>query len=117
MKVSQNQKAAFRRLRKREIALIEFPALDIIVSEGMARKGIPCLFSQADGENLLTVHIAMDYFISFPVTMDNAERLIGLIRYFINRPDCAAAEWPGARRFRDRALSRKWDRTAADRTR
>ena len=115
MTASQRQKAAFRKLMKREIALIEFPALEIIISEGMARKGIPCVFRQEGEENILTVHIAFDYFLSLPVTMDNAERLIVLMRYFINRPDCAAAEWPGARRFRDLTLARNWDRVASGR--
>ena len=103
---------AFNQLKKRDVALIEFPALEIILSEGMAKKGIPYLFRQ-DGEvNLLTVHIAMEYFFSFPVAMENAERLIGLMKYFINRPDCAVKEWPGVRRFCDYRLAKKWDKVA-----
>ena len=41
--------------QQRDVARIEFPALEMIVKEGMEKKGIPYTFDHENGENILTV--------------------------------------------------------------
>ncbi len=106
-------RAFFYYRQQRDVARIEFPALELIVKEGMAKKGIPYTFANVNGENILTVQVVDEHFFKFPVTMENAERLIGLMRYFILRPECAVQEWPGIRRCRSYTLARSWNKVAS----
>ena len=99
--------------KQADVARIEFPALDLIVQEGMSRKGIPYTFAHINGENILTVQVVNEHFFKFPVTMENAERLIGLIRYFINRPECAVREWADIRCYRSYTLASSWNKVAS----
>ena len=99
--------------QQRDVARIEFPALEMIVKEGMEKKGIPYTFAHENGENILTVQVVNEHFFKFPVRMESAERLIGLMRYFINRPECAVQEWPEIRRYRSYTLARSWNKVAS----
>ncbi|MBP5334051.1 MAG: hypothetical protein J6Y66_07770 [Bacteroidales bacterium] len=105
-------KVFFEYRKRRDVARIEFPALEIIVKEGMAGKGIPYLFRNVNGENLLTVRVVYEYFLEIPLTMENAQQVMGLLKYFINRPDCAVQEMPGLRRTYNYRLAKKWDKVA-----
>ena len=94
--------------RRWDIARIEFPALEAIVSRELPLRGIPYRFSTRRDENVLTVHIVAEYFFDIPLTMENVEKVTRLLPYFINRPDCAREEMPEIRQRRDYRLSKIW---------
>lgn len=107
------EKAAFTYRRSLDIALIEFPLLEQTVGREMAKKGIRYLFRTVQGRNLLTVHLAGPYFMDIPLSVENADRVLGLVRYFIHRPEYAREEMPEARTRVDRHLATVWNRVSS----
>lgn len=99
--------------RKHDIALIEYPLLSAKLKAGMARKQIPYRFETDVDRNKLTVQVTGEYFLEFPVTIENVDEIIGKMRYFLNRPDCAAEEVPGVRRLRNYHLAGVWKKIAS----
>ena len=98
--------------KKRTIALIEFPALQFKIAEGLGKKGIPFRFQTRWAENILTVRVVNEYFLEIPVTVDTVDRIVGLVPYFLHRPDLAHEEVPGIKRVKDYALAHFWTRWA-----
>ena len=96
--------------RRRSIALIEYPLLAIKIGDGLRKRGIPFLFATRLDKNVLTVRVVEEYFLEMPVTLENVDRIVGLVPYCIHRPDLAHEEIPGVRRIRDYALARSWDK-------
>lgn len=107
----QQEYLVFR--RRRSIAKIEYPALEQIVRREMGSRNIPYMLKTQGDENILTVHIVSEHFFDIPVTMENVEKVTGLMRYFLNRPDCAREEMPEIRRRRDYRLAKSWEKLAA----
>ena len=99
--------------RKREMALIEFPALQIRVSEGLGKRGIPFLFTTREFENVITVRVIGSYFLEVPVTLQTVDRAVSLMRYFIDRPEYAREEMPEVRTRQSSSLARRWDSLTA----
>lgn len=99
--------------QNREIALLEFPLLWLRVSEELGRRGIPFLFRTVLDENVITVQVVNEHFMEIPVTTGTVDRAVGLMRYFINRPECAREEMPEIRFLRDFSLAREWNRLTA----
>lgn len=100
----------FQERQRRDIARIEYPALRHIVAGEMAAKGIRYIFKTKGDRNILVVRVVSDVFLVIPVTLENVEKVTGMIKYFILRPECAAEEIPGARAGTDRRLARDWDK-------
>ena len=107
------QRVYFNFRRRRDIAKIEFPALEQIISREMVSRSIPYLFKTQEDENILTVQIVSEYFFDIPITMENVDRVTRLMRYFLNRPDCAGDEMPEIRRRRDYRLAKSWKDVAS----
>lgn len=99
--ISQKEKA-------RIIAQIEYPSLAITVGEGMTRKGLPYRLETVGDRNILTVHIVDYHFFQIPVTLDNVERVLGLMQYFLMRPEKAREELPSIRIVADWHLAQSW---------
>ena len=97
-------------LRARRVALLEHPLLELKVEAEMRRRGIPYMFRCAGDENVLTVQITGEWFFDIPLRVETADRTLGLVKYFINRPDCAAEEEPLIRKRRSYYLTRAWDK-------
>lgn len=102
------QKLFFTYRKRWEIARIEYPVLEQIVSSEMSARKIPYMFCTQKDENVLTVHVVDCYFLEIPLTMENVEKATRLIKYFLNRPDCAIEEMPEIRRVRNYRLARSW---------
>ena len=94
--------------RQEIIAMIEFPALEQTVARELGRRNIPFVFRTSKAKNLLTVQIIGEYFFDIPVTLDNVNRTMGLMQYFLLRPECALKEMPGIRVRRDYGLAKTW---------
>jgi len=104
--------ALFR--RRRTVALIEYPLLAATIGDGLRKRGIPFLLETRLDGNVLTVRVVSEYFLEIPVTLESADRTVGLVRYCILRPDLAHEEIPGIRRIRNHTLARTWnDRVSA----
>ena len=99
-------------LKNRAIALIEFPTLQFKIAEGLGKKGIPFHLETRWARNILTVHVVNEYFLEIPVTVDTVDKIVGLVPYFLHRPDLAHEEVPGVKRVKNYALARFWSRTA-----
>lgn len=98
-----------RTLRRRSIALIEYPLLAVKIGDGLRKRGVPFLFETRLDRNVLTVHVVNEYFLEFPITLENVDRTVGLVPYCIHRPDLAHEEVPGVRRVRNYTLARSWN--------
>ena len=107
------QRVYFIFRRRRDIAKIEFPALELIINRELVSRNIPYLFRTQKDENILTVHIVYEYFFDIPITMENVVKATRLMRYFLNRPDCAREEMPEIRRRRDYRLAKSWKEVAS----
>ena len=94
--------------RRRDIACIEYPLLELTVSKELGKRQIPYLFKTVKDENILTVRIVAEYFFDIPISLENVERTMGLMYYFIMRPDLAIEEMPEIRRRRDYRLAKSW---------
>ena len=46
-------------------------------------------------------------------TLENVDRTVGLVPYFLHRPDLAHEEIPGVRRIRNYPLARVWNKRAS----
>ena len=99
--------------RKRDIARIEYPLLSNKVREGMTQKGIPYMFMTEVNQNILTVQVTGEYFLDIPVTLENVDKVLGLVKYFIDRPDCAVKEMPGIESRKSYYLARSWNKIAS----
>ena len=99
--------------KRRTIALIEYPLLNLKIGEGMRERGIPYLFGTRETGNVLTVRIVGEYFFEIPVTLKNVDRVLGLMKYILLRPDCAREEFPRIRTLRSYSLARSWNETAS----
>ena len=98
--------------KNRTIALIEFPALQFKIAEGLGKKGIPFLLETRWARNILTVRVVNEYFLEIPVTIGTVDRIVGLVPYCIHRPDLAHEEIPGIKRVKSYALAHAWTRVA-----
>ena len=107
------QRVYFIFRRRRDIAKIEFPALELIINRELVSRKIPYLFKTQKDENILTVQIVSEYFFDIPITMENVDKATRLMRYFLNRPDCAREEMPEIRRRRDYRLAKSWKEVAS----
>lgn len=105
----QSHKSVDRYLRRRSIALIEYPLLAVKIGDGLRKRGVPFLFETRQDKNVLTVHVVKEYFLEFPITLENVERTVGLVPYCLHRPDLAHEEIPGVRRVRNYTLARSWN--------
>ena len=106
------------RIKKKEraaiVARIEYPVLARKVKEELGRKKIPYLLRTQLYENILTVQVVNEYFFDIPVTLENVERVTGLMNYFLIRPDCAKKEMPEIRPRIDYGLAKSWKCTLSD---
>ena len=105
--------AVFEFRKQLNITKIEFLSLEHRVKERMNGLGIPYIFTTSRDKNYLTVRIVGDYFFRIPITMENADRIMGMVRYFIHRPDYAWEEMPSIRQIRNPRLAESWDRLTA----
>lgn len=113
-RIARAAESAYFEIRKQlNITKIEFLALEHRVKERMTGLGIPYLFTTSQDKNYLTVRIVDDYFFRIPLTMENADRVMGLVKYFIHRPDYAWEEMPSIRQVRNPRLAAAWDRLTA----
>ena len=96
--------------KKRAIALLEYPLLQVTIGDGLGKKGIPFLLENREARNVLIVRVVNEYFLEIPVTAETADRVIGLIPYCLHRPDLAHEEIPGTLRVKNYRLARKWDK-------
>ena len=112
--IDKSVREAFARYRKAHaIALLEYPALQIKVEEGLRKRKIRYLFETQMDRNILTVHIINEYFFEIPLTLESAERTLGLVSYFIHRPEYAHEELPEIRKVWSRQLARQWEKLTA----
>lgn len=95
------------------VALLEFPLLKVKVEEGLRKRNIRHLFETKLDRNILTVHIINEYFFEIPITLENVDRTLGLVSYFIHRPEYAHEEMPEIRKMWSRQLFRNWDSLTA----
>ena len=107
------QRVYFIFRRRRDIAKIEFPALELIINRELVSRNIPYLFKTQKDENILTVQIVSEYFFDIPITMENVDKATRLMKYFLNRPDCAREEMPEIRLRRDYRLAKSWKEVAS----
>ena len=98
------------RQKKRAIALLEYPLLQVTIGDGLGKKGIPFLLENREVRNVLIVRVVNEYFLEIPVSAETAERVIGLVPYCLHRPDLAAEEIPGTRHTKNFILARKFDK-------
>ena len=111
---SKKQTAAELRRRKQQtIALLESPLFRVKAEAALRPKGIPFLIERQLGQNFLVLHVVNEYFLYVPLTQENVDRALGLVPYFLHRPDLAREEIPGIRRIRNWGLARKWDALTA----
>ena len=113
MIASAADSAVFEFRKQMNITKIEFLALEHRVKERMNGLGIPYIFTTSKDKNYLTVRIVGDYFFRIPLTMENADRVMGMVKYFIHRPDYAWEEMPSIRQVRNPRLAASWDRITA----
>ena len=93
--------------------LLEYPTLKIKVEEELRKRKIRYLFETQMDRNILTVHIINEYFFEIPLTLETADRTLGLVSYFIHRPEYAHEELPEIRKVWSRQLSRQWEKLTA----
>jgi len=98
--------------KNRTIAMIEFPTLQYKIAEGLWKKGIPFLLETRWARNVMTVRVVNEYFLEIPVTVETVDRIVGLVPYFLHRPDLAHEEVPGIKRVKNYALAHTWRRVA-----
>lgn len=99
--------------KRRDIALIEYPSLSLIVSKELGKRQIPYILETVMDENILTVHITSEYFFDIPLSLENVEKATDLLEYFIMRPDCAKREMPEIRKRYDPKLASSWKEAAS----
>ena len=101
---------SFNRYRKaRTVAVLEHPLLRVKVEEELRKRKIPYLFETRMDKNILTVHIINEYFFEIPLTLETADRILGLVSYFIHWPEYAHEELPEIRKKWSRPLYKQWD--------
>lgn len=103
---------AFLIIKQRDIARIEYPLLSMKVAEGMKRNKIPYMFKNFIDGNILTVQVTGEYFLNIPLTLENVDKALSLVRYFVDRPDCAQDEIRGIRTYRSPRLAARWKSVA-----
>ena len=112
--LDQAVRERFAQYRKaRTIALLEYPLLSVKVEDVLPKRNIRYLFETKMDRNILTVHIIDEYFFEIPLTLENADRTIGLVGYFIHRPEYAHEELPEIRKVWSRQLYRQWNSLTA----
>ena len=99
--------------KNRSIALIEYPTLAVRIGDGLRKKGIRFLLVTRQIFNILIIRVVDDYFLEIPVSLETVDRIVGLIPYFLHRPDLAHEEVPGIRRTRNYRLARSWNERAS----
>ena len=98
--------------RRHEVALIEYPLIRHLVMEGLKGKKVRFALQTAGDSNVLTVHLVWDRFLEIPVTVEDAPGVTRLINYYINRPDCARKELPGAVIRSNPRLAKSWEQVS-----
>lgn len=107
---SEKAKAAeLRRRKKQTITLLEYPLLCVKAEDALRPKGIPFLVKRQLCQNYLVIHVVNEHFLYIPLTLENVDRALGLVPYFLHRPDLAREEIPGIKRIRNWGLARNWD--------
>ena len=107
---SKKQTAAeLRRRKKQMIALLETPFFRAKAEDALRPKGIPFIIERQLSQNYLVLHVVNEYFLYVPLSQENVDRALGLVPYFLHRPDLAREEIPGIQRIRNWGLARKWD--------
>ena len=99
--------------KRRTVALIEYPLLQLRIGEGMRKRGIPFLLETRETRNVLTVRIVKEHFFEIPVSLKNVDKVIGMMQYILLRPDCAKEVLPRGRIVRNCSLARSWNETAS----
>lgn len=99
--------------RKVEVARIEYPLLSYRLSVEMPKKGIPYLFVAKGSENVLTVQVVWEHFYDIPLSLDNFDRVMSMLKYCIARPEYALEEIPEIRKRRSYTLRDSWNRVAS----
>ena len=99
--------------RKVEVARIEYPLLSYRLSVEMPKKGIPYLFVAKGSENVLTVQVVREHFYDIPLSLDNFDRVMSMLKYCIARPEYALEEIPEIRKRRSYTLRDSWNRVAS----
>ena len=105
--------AELRRRKQQTITLLEYPLLCVKAEDALRPKGIPFLIERQLCQNYLVLQVVNEYFLYVPLTLENVDRALGLVPYFLHRPDLAREEIPGTRRIRNWGLARKWDALTA----
>lgn len=101
--------AELRRRKKQTITLLEYPLLRVKAEDALRPKGIPFLIKRQLCQNYLVLHVVNEHFLYIPLTLENVDRALGLVPYFLHRPDLAREEIPGIKRIRNWGLARNWD--------
>ena len=94
--------------KKLRVALIEYQMLSQKVTAAMKARGIPFRFSTQGTKNVLTIQVVGEYFMEIPLSVENCDRVLDLIRYYISRPDCARMEIPQMRFVKNMMMARHW---------
>lgn len=98
--------------KKHTIALLEYPLLQVRISDGLGKKNIPFHLGTGLDGNYLTVQVVNEYFLRIPVSVETVDRIVGLIPYCLHRPDLAPEEIPGLLCYKDFFLARRWPQVA-----
>ena len=99
--------------RKVEVARIEYPLLSYRLSVEMPGKGIPYLFEAKGGENILIVQVVWEHFYEIPLSLDNFDRVMSMLKYCIARPEYALEEIPEIRKKKNYLLMGSWHKVAS----
>ena len=78
------------------------------VEEYCTRKGIRHIFGIQGKSHILTINIIGEFFFNIPITRETVDRTLGLIPYFLHRPDMATEECPGIQKVKNWKLQKKW---------
>ena len=105
--------AELRRRKQQTITLLEYPLLRIKAEDALRPKGIPYLITRQMYQNNLILHVVNEHFLYVPLTLENVDRALGLVPYFLHRPDLAREEIPGIQRIRNWGLARNWETLTA----
>ena len=83
--------------------------LETKVADYCTKNGIKYIFGLQGNTHILTINIVGEYFFNIPITRESVDRTLGLIPYFLHRPDLAAEEVPGIQKMKNWKLVNRWN--------
>ena len=82
--------------------------LEAKVADYCTSKGLRYIFGLQGNNHILTINICGEFFFNIPVTRESVDRTLGLIPYFLHRPDLASQECPGIQKVKNWKLQKRW---------